>query len=300
VVRLADKIDALIHELQQLKEQIGFSEADGQATAVSTEAPLYGLSPDSGFHVLAKHWHRVQYQQEQCQALLQADGLKRAIDATAQAAPQRNIAQGFRLLGASGRISPDQIDFSTERGLEAAVAHRWPIAATDASDHLPWRAIVGYQIPLFDEAAKNGWGAIDLLGVDHDLRPIVMELKKAGNREPPLRPLLEAAAYAVALRKSWKILCDELINILDGEEEWNERIKRLDSSPPSDIPIVIVAPEEYWSHWKKRDCSFRHAITSFQELITSFGKSGYPVSLVCLKLDEASKTIQGAHVTTFE
>ena len=163
------------------------------------------------------------------------------------------------------------------------MASKWSLEKSERFN-LPWEAIVGYQIPLFDEALRDGWGWIDLLGLSVAAEPVVIELKLGANREPPLRPLLEAASYAVVLQKSWRdVLRSELVNLLDGENAL-----KFAQDPPEQLQrvhIVLAAPEDYWRHWSKERCKFSRVLPQYAQLVTEFNECNYQTSFVVLQLD---------------
>ncbi|MFN0197650.1 MAG: hypothetical protein ACKVT0_12975, partial [Planctomycetaceae bacterium] len=95
-------------------------------------------------------------------------GLNVTIQATHEAAPLRS--QSFQL----GRKLNDSIPPSEqERRLEAAMLKRW-----NRPDMWPipggWHRLVACQVPLFSEQKKN-WGYIDLMGIDQQGCPVIVE-----------------------------------------------------------------------------------------------------------------------------
>jgi hypothetical protein len=87
----------------------------------------------------------------------------------------------------------------------------------------------------------EGWGEIDLLGLAEDGLPIVIELKRGKSEEPPVRLLVQAAAYGIALQRAWWFL----------REEWLRRVCPSKPIPTALLPcrLVCAAPEEYWRQW---------------------------------------------------
>jgi hypothetical protein len=212
--------------------------------------PFYGQSPADGLQVLKDAWGQKAYHEEQSKFL--ANELRQAIDATLEAAPVRR--QGFQL---SRPVTEAISDNQEERRLEAAMLVRWN-KPNMWSIPGAWSRLVSFQVPLFAQQIKSNWGYIDLLGIDGNCLPVVVELKKSpracedgktSSSETPLRMILEAAAYAIALRKNWK----------EGfRTEWLAHLARLGISDeivrqtPKDlttVPLVAAAPASFWMDW---------------------------------------------------
>ncbi len=247
--------------------------------------PFYGHKPADGFHVLKDAWGQKTYHEEQSKAL--ADDLAQAIQATCDAAPIRR--QGFQL-ARQGTV--DMAETQEERRLEAAMLNRW-----NNEDMRPipgaWSRLVAFQTPLFNEAKKDSWGYIDLLGVNPDGLPVVVELKRSppatangvtSNPETPLRMLLEAAAYAVSLRKNW----NERFR-----EEWTAHLTDLKvpestiNQIPSElttVPLVAAAPAAFWMEWLPFTAKGRSmgGYEEFCRLVDELGKQELPVSFVSI------------------
>ncbi len=162
-----------------------------------------------------------------------------------------------------------------------------------------WNRLVAFQVPLFNEQLKKGWGYTDLLGVTEDGLPVVIELKKGakaeaderiGGTETPLRMVLEAAAYAIALRKNW----DHRFR-----KEWIARLIQLklpdyviQNVPDrlNRVPLVAVAPASFWIELlpvsARGKTVTRETWASFQALLVEFEKTTLPVSFVSLSGNE--------------
>lgn len=176
--------------------------------------------------------------------------LSAILDATRAAVHVRTPAQGFRLDAEGSRLSADELGVSKARPgeirpseetlLEFAVlqAHR----DGSPSQSAPWTRLVARQVPLMAKRSSEGWGAIDLLGLTTDGRPVVVELKKASSPETPLRALLEAAAYAVSVEENWALLAREMSCVQDAVTL---------ATCPKPVAIVVAAPERYWSEWDR-------------------------------------------------
>ncbi len=248
--------------------------------------PFYGRGPKDGLHILKDAWGQKKYMGQQSKFL--ANQLSIAIRATFKAAHIRN--RSFEL---DRPLNLAMNDRSQERRLEAAMIRRW-----NRVDMWPipggWTRIVSCQTPLFARQQQEQWGSIDLLGMDAGRLPVVIELKKAPNAnsdgtttntETPLRMLLEAAAYAVALRKNWKRF----------REEWIARLTALDisksisSQVPQElttVPLVAAAPASFWIDWlpvtKKGSTVSKDTWKSFKALLDELAKEKLPVSFVSI------------------
>jgi hypothetical protein len=244
------------------------------------DPPLHGVGPQDGFQSLAQRWKQVAHQREHCEELLMPGSLIKAIDATFTQAPSRTRKQGFRLAGDARRKDPTKINEKHERSLEDRLLQCCKLGqARIPPGPVPWLNIVQKQVPLYDTLYKAGWDKMDLFGLGEHGLPVVIELKKGANREPPLRALLEAAAYGVALRKVWPEFRPELIERLKGHGEWLIPIEI------EQVLLVVAAPGSYWAHWRKDRCKFRLAIPSFRRLTEEFTRANFPVSLIELVLD---------------
>lgn len=251
--------------------------------------PFYDGSPEDGLHVLKDKWKQKTYFGAQSEYL--AQNLEEAIEATQGAAPRRE--GDFRLARkATQAINETQ----RERIWERSVFERW-----NDPDIAPvnncWDRVIGFQIPLFAEQDKDSWGYIDLLGFIGNGTPSVIELKKdpptsksggTDNSESPLRIVLEAAAYAVALRANWSNFREEYVDRLTQLTVSHEVI---DGIPDElhEVRLVGAAPAGYWLDWlpvteKGRTIS-NSTWQSFSSLLDALGSAGLPTSFVSLSGD---------------
>lgn len=251
-------------------------------------AHFYGRQPGNGLHILKDDWCQKQHFGVQSQALANAGQLATAIAATFAAAPIRR--QGFRL---DRDVAEDIHESEEERRLESAMMRRW---GTGGMWPIPgaWTRLVACQVPLFDQQKKQGWGYIDLLGVTKNGLPVVVELKKAPkalsdgkteDTETPLRMVLEAAAYAIALRKNWDRFRPEWIARLRELGLPNEVTAQVPLKLKK-VPLVAAAPASFWI-----DCLrvTRKGLTistetweSFRALLSEFKKANLPVSFISI------------------
>lgn len=250
------------------------------------EPPFYGREPKDGLHILKDAWTRKEYLGPQSMQL--ASSLQSAIDATSAAAHERT--QGFQL----GRsITEAMNDRSRERRLEAAMLRRWKVPGMWP---IPggWGQLVAFQVPLFSQEQKEGWGYIDLLGVNSAGLPVVVELKKSpnamtdgktGSAETPLRMVLEAAAYAVALRKNWPRFRSEWITHLTLLQIPDKIITSVPAVLET-VPLVAAAPASFWIDWlpvtEKGLTVSRETWLSFQSLLTKLQAAKLPVTFVSI------------------
>lgn len=146
-----------------------------------------------------------------------------------------------------------------ESRLERAVWLRWrpdrnnPNMPPFLKDVAP--KVLAYQVPLFAKKLKSGWGYIDLLGVSTGNLPVVIELKAGGSDESPLRMLLEATSYAIALREVWVKRAEQ--SMVSFRDEWCKAledagiefgaINNQDWAVPT---IVCLGADEYWDRHK--------------------------------------------------
>lgn len=248
--------------------------------------PYYGHEPQDGLHILKDAWTQKTHLGQQSKLL--SDHLDAAIAATFLAAHERT--QGFQL----GRPATESInDRRRERQLEAAMLHRWnrpgmwPIPGG-------WERLVAFQVPLFSQQQMEQWGYIDLLGVSAGGLPVVVELKKSPetetdgktkSSETPLRMVLEAAAYAVALRKNWPLFRKEWADHLTSLGLSEQVLSRIPASLET-VPLVAAAPASFWLDWlpvtEKGRTVTRETWLSFQSLLTKLQAAKLPVKFVSI------------------
>jgi len=250
-----------------------------------TDEPFYGYEASAGLHILKDEWAQKTHFGTQSQYL--AKNLKEAIKATEDAVPERK--GGFKL----DRKTPQSIDESSrERIWEAAVKQRWSDPGLSAVKGC-WDRVIAFQVPLYAAQTKSSWGYIDLLGVVGNTIPTVIELKKdprarptggTDSSESPLRIVLEAAAYALALRVNWKYF----------KVEFSQRLGEL--GRPNKVPeslktvhLVGAAPASYWMDWLPVTAKGRTVKSKtweqFSSLLTALKGVGLPTSFVSISGD---------------
>jgi len=207
------------------------------------------------------------------------------LEATRHAVHRRTRSQGFQLSAASARLSPGQLGVSKARPGEIRPSEEMflEFAVLDAyrerryGSDMPWDVLVGRQIPLMAKNASEGWGSIDLLGLDSGGRPVLIELKKASSPETPLRALLEAAAYAVSVEANWAVLSDEI----HRTGPYNHP-----AESPRPVGIVVAAPDRYWRDWDRWSATGRGVPAGtracIQDTAAALATAGIPSTFVDL------------------
>lgn len=162
-----------------------------QITPIDTSKALHQIQVQASVRQLG-------HMEQHCRTLL--DVLDIMLEETYAAAPCRR--HDFRL----DRKKRQDPRLPEER-LQDAIWEHWS-CQEQFKGNLPFLAgfcnhIQAYQLPLKGVRADKGWGRIDLVGVSLEGHPIVIELKQERGTDTPLRMLVEAVAYALALRKAW-------------------------------------------------------------------------------------------------
>jgi hypothetical protein len=155
----------------------------------------------------------------------------------------------FRLMTGRTETAPTPI----ERRLEQAIwnASRYRSKEIRLGDTC--KNIHTYQCPLWRhkgdlstaevKGLNEGWrkSCVDLIGIDSNGFPVVVELKQFGKgTSNPLHMLVEAALYGVAILRMWP----------DIRHEWKDKIDlHAPASPLSKCRLIGVAPKEYWDYW---------------------------------------------------
>jgi hypothetical protein len=263
--------------------------------------PLVGMSASNGLHVLKDEWNQKDFMEAQCNYL--AKNLSLAIKSTTT--PRR--IQGFNL----DRGPNDKLDKSSrEHWWEQSIWEAWrKSTATRVKDC--WFRIVYYQVPLFDSDSPR-WGHIDLLGIYNDGLPVIIELKKdppTGKRqgtiasETPLRIVLEATAYAIALRGIWDLFRPEFVSHL-AKIGIDEKIIRKVPQSLSAVRVVGAAPAAYWIDWlpvTPKGLQVRNkAWEAFRLFLEALGKEKLITSFVSIAGDhDRPETLAGQWLKGF-
>lgn len=252
-------------QLERLESQVGI-----RPDPIPRHPPYFGLTPVSGLHHLKDGWYQVKYMAQQC-AWLRTE-LDAALEATRVLAPDRpGKKKDFRLRQRLLQEKPKNID---ERMLEWKIFDQDRLGrAEETAAHPFWNRLVSFQVPLYDNTLRDGWDKIDLLGITHQGMPVVIELKKETSSEKPLRPLLEAAAYAIALRKVWNGFFEELAPIV-AEHNPSLAVQQ----EPVCFHILVLAPAKYWQRLLTCKDITSERWNRFADLAVALGEHGYPAS----------------------
>jgi len=205
------------------------------------------------------------------------------IKATKRPKPRGECDKDYRLSVApcDERFDPK----SGERRLEAAL---WRKFETGSERFLAGVAqIASFQVPLYSEQKKNGWGAIDLLGMEDETGyPVVIELKIAKKTvEPPLRAIVEAWAYMLALRGNWA----------DFGPQWHQRTNQVLLPAPKSLTAVVLATEEYWAA-VRTDALLRNSLGPVKALVDDLADAGYRFRFASVVAGAKGKTIEVGQV----
>jgi hypothetical protein len=264
---------------------------------------FYGKSINDSLHILKDTWKQKAYIGEHSRTL--AEGLETAINATNESAPIRTIGY-FIHRDDNNQMDPSQ----RERIWEQSIFRKWN---SQNQSEIPgcWKYIIAFQVPLFNDKNKDFWGKIDLLGISQDGTLSVIELKKdpktlptgrTGPSETPLRIIMEAAAYAIAIKKNWEIgFRNELIQQL----RFLNVFEKIDTIPEkiTKIRLVGAAPASYWLDWmpttEKGKTVTSETWGDFSTLITELGEKGFPVSFVSINGDHNDSNTISAEPITF-
>ena len=206
--------------------------------------------------------------------------LSAAIASTAEIAPDRPVkGKTFALWEHEVPVPTDKLECMNmhpnkngERILEAKLINEQP-------ESNAWASLVAWQVPLYDAQEREGWGAVDLLGLNEQRFPIIVELKVGNNHGcTPLAALLEALSYAVVVTERWGKLSEELCRV---PEIMPARVVL------NKVGLVILAPQAYWTHWQKSRGKFAAHINGFNTLLNRLRENGFTINLCCL--DSESK-----------
>jgi hypothetical protein len=210
------------------------------------------IDPKQGLHGIKREIQK-KFMAVQCEQLVNV--LDEAISATFAAAPDRH--RSYLINRTKVAYPKEESEAHLERGLHAQWSKTDCTPATGC-----WESIVAFQVNLPAKRDSEGWGEIDLLGVAEDGLPIVIELKGGKSKEPPAALLVQAAAYAIALQRSWYFL----------REEWLRRVRPSKPIPTALLPcrLVCAAPREYWQQWQLTPHEVK-ALTSLREAFASRG-----------------------------
>lgn len=251
--------------IERLESHLGLRPRD-----VKTKPPFFGYTPSCGLHRLKDAWKQMEYLPAQCRWLL--DELDVALAATEELAPSRSREQGFQL---KIRVQQERPKSGEERKLEWDLYQKWGLRKeSQNAEHNLFQRLIGFQVPLYDNVGRDGWDKIDLVGLDSNGVPVVVELKKEDATDMPLRIIMEGVAYAIALKKVWPLLSAELAPLLPSALP-NMTL----GNTPRQFTVCLLAPE---NNWKRFDTHFRSPSYPnhwkiLDELLRKLDNAGFPV-----------------------
>jgi hypothetical protein len=246
------------------------------------KAPFYGHTPASGMHRLKDAWNQHKYLVAQCQWL--TSELDLAISATRLQAPDRPAnGHGFKL---ADRICKPRPKNGDERQLEWDLYNEWGLGSKlsagecDTSQdrgeakNVCFKKLVGVQVPVYDNNLRDGWDKIDLVGINDQGEPVIVELKTGDASDKPLRVILEGVAYAIALQKVWSGFYSELEPLI---RDCGVKLKQ----SPEKFHVCVLAPDKYWKSWKSYLHNNEHR-DSLAGLVDSLKKNGFIVEYLSI------------------
>ncbi|MCX6982446.1 MAG: hypothetical protein NTV08_17095 [Verrucomicrobia bacterium] len=227
------------------------------------------ISPSKSLHVSKKDVQS-RYMTEQAEEL--AGSLKQVVALTAEAAPDRKME--FKLSGdARPKLSHPKNGWKECHWEEAAWRHRVHFKGPG----LAWQEVISFQEMLRGTNKDTGWGEVDLLARSHHDLPVVIEVKSE-RTELLLAAVMQAAAYGIALRKTWEPVL---------KKQW-QRFWKSSAGDSEWWPVVVAAPMDYWricigKKGKRTRCkapeSFWPALSS---LVAGFREAGLVLSFAAI------------------
>ena len=228
------------------------------------------INHDQRFHEMSQPLNQLTFMKNHCLQLIEYLNVK--MEMTYLAAPKR---YGNYELTRTMRRNPKH----REDKLEWSIWNQWNPQSSKKDKFIKdCKSIQTYQMRLQNTRADRGWGRVDLVGVSNKFSPIVFELKEDQSKETPLRMIIEAVAYALAIRKTW--------NEGNLRAEWCKTVTGGSKSEKTltELPIVGLAPSEYWTTkigQKGKRTSGKvpdDAWKPFNQLCKMIGDRGFPVS----------------------
>jgi hypothetical protein len=233
----------------------------------------------------------LRYMEDQCLALLEhlGDQMKKTCDA----APVRSTAERGEDPYCLSPVLTKERKALARLGREAN--GKWQKVKEDHLEFAIWQqfqdkkfvscdAIQTFQMPLKDRNVDKKWGKVDLVGISSKNLPVVVELKKQDAKDTLHRMLIEALAYAIAVRKAWG----------DGggalAKGWSEKRPHVKVPALKEVPIICAAPSEFWA--PRLNCGkrvsnqvFKDARQPFLDLVEAISAQGFPVSFAQFDVD---------------
>lgn len=260
---------------------------------VPSTSRLKEIDEALGLHEIIASVRQLSYMKQHCTALRKM--LNVQLEITYAKAPAGRLSRGQtyelqRTERADGQVR--------ERLLEKLIWKQWSFAEF-AKNGKPFLAEVcsfmqSYQVPLQGTRKDKKWGKIDLMGTTQKALPVVVELKQENAGDTPLRMLVEAVAYACAVRRAW--------NEGGLRAEWVMAMKKNGLTPYvpntlTEVPVILVAPADFWqvkigvkgkrSNGKVRD----DAWPPFLDLVSQCADHGLPIHFVQFEITDPGPTI---------
>jgi len=221
---------------------------------------------DLGLHQMGKHFQKT-YIEQQCKELIKI--LDASFEITECNVPIRENKFMLNVDESHGVEKPRRWEYILERAIWRQFNKQ-----SQSDEFLPGKCswIRSFQVPL-RRIQSDPSKAIDLLGVARDSFPVVIELKTDKSKESPLRALVEAVAYGIALRKNWNSPEKSKFR-----EEWNFGLPS-DACPCpgklKKITLICIAPSDYWSNWKWESDSNLNIRKAMGDLILRLSQKGF-------------------------
>ena len=232
----------------------------------------------TSLHLLKRKFQK-RFLAQQCTSLTNC--LTDALAATATAAPVRKNPYIIDRPKSRVNLAHDEARW------EEALFWQWKDPGHGRT--APWQRLLTYQVNLPNKKAADDWGEIDLLGVSFQQLPVIVELKAPSSIESPVQMLVQATAYAVAVRKAWATCF---------RQEWDRSVTHGAVPLPEELrrcELVCAAPSEYWERWTG-DTSRARTMTpaawrAFGDLRKALERHGFPS--VFLRLGHEGKDPAG-------
>jgi hypothetical protein len=168
--------------------------------------------------------------------------------------------------------------------LEELLAHRMFLEQTALliPDWPPMR-IVDFQTPLKAKQTDE-YGKIDLLAAGEGLCVVELKvLRNDGTGDTPLNALLEAVGYCAVVEANRARIIEELT--ATGHRVTSD-----------DLYALVLAPDDYWARWDRRDEDWRGGLTHAAEVITTatglrVGYGSFDASEVGATVDVSDPTV---------
>jgi len=191
------------------------------------------LIPPGGFHDAKDYLTSKTRLVDGCNQLI--NEFEARLEATFQAAPVRTAYAIER-----SDVGAVQLNSDFEIRMERAIWSKHRIGSNESCDLLAPECtrIASYSLGLFDGRIQNGWGEIDLVGVDAKHQPVVIELKQESGVNP-LAMIVQGLAYAIALQNNWE-------NFFPS---WNQVVENAPKHVPTNWLVIGLAPSGYWARF---------------------------------------------------